>query len=164
MDWCLENKHLLEGRWVIVSLSWLLPVCIQFPPPPPISPPHHPHHTLHITHSYIHISHYHIHITHSHISTWWRGGHWTWLDTLDEDIYPFFLSHRHILELGSGVGLAGIAVCCECNPASYCFTDCHEDVLERLNENIEINIAPQSIFLFCVYEHLYHMSRPLWSR
>ena len=49
-------------------------------------------------------------------------------------------SHRHILELGSGVGLAGIAICRGCGPASYCFTDCHKEVLERCRENIEISI------------------------
>lgn len=51
---------------------------------------------------------------------------------------------RHILELGSGAGLAGIAICRSCGPASYCFTDCHEAVVHQLRENIRINI-PQGL-------------------
>lgn len=46
---------------------------------------------------------------------------------------------KHILELGSGVGLTGISIASTCSLASYCFTDYHSAVLQLLKENIEFN-------------------------
>lgn len=49
------------------------------------------------------------------------------------------------MELGSGVGLLGIAVLKLCQPQKYLFTDKSCDVLERLSKNIAINFQESSI-------------------
>lgn len=46
---------------------------------------------------------------------------------------------RTVLELGSGAGLTGVAVCHACKPKKYIFTDCHETVLQRLRSNVQRN-------------------------
>lgn len=38
--------------------------------------------------------------------------------------------------MGSGIGLAGIAICKTCNPKRYIFSDCHPNVLKQLRKNI----------------------------
>ncbi|TTJ38836.1 Protein-lysine N-methyltransferase EEF2KMT [Bagarius yarrelli] len=48
-------------------------------------------------------------------------------------------SGRAVLELGSGSGLTGVAVCYACKPKTYVFTDCHQSVLHRLRQNIQNN-------------------------
>ena len=58
---------------------------------------------------------------------------------------------RHILELGAGIGFAGIALCYMCQPKAYHFTDCHAEVLQRLRENVEINL--EGIVSWCVVNH-----------
>ncbi|NXN27350.1 EF2KT methyltransferase, partial [Nycticryphes semicollaris] len=46
---------------------------------------------------------------------------------------------RTVLELGSGIGFTGIAVCKSCRPKAYVFSDCHPGVLQVLAENIRLN-------------------------
>ena len=48
-------------------------------------------------------------------------------------------SNKNILELGSGVGFTGITIGKLCDIKSLMLTDCHEDVLKTINENIHIN-------------------------
>uniref|UniRef100_A0A3P9A103 FAM86 N-terminal domain-containing protein n=1 Tax=Esox lucius TaxID=8010 RepID=A0A3P9A103_ESOLU len=52
---------------------------------------------------------------------------------------PHLFSARTVLELGSGVGLAGITVCRCCSPSRYVFSDCHLSVLQRLRDNLLVN-------------------------
>ncbi|XP_047988461.1 protein-lysine N-methyltransferase EEF2KMT [Leguminivora glycinivorella] len=47
--------------------------------------------------------------------------------------------HKNVLELGSGVGFTGITIAKHCKIKSLVLTDCHEDVLKAINENISIN-------------------------
>lgn len=46
---------------------------------------------------------------------------------------------RTVLELGSGVGLTGVALCRSCSPSRYVFSDCHPSVLQRLRDNVRLN-------------------------
>ncbi|KAJ6659731.1 hypothetical protein lerEdw1_018446 [Lerista edwardsae] len=48
-------------------------------------------------------------------------------------------SNRSVLELGSGIGLTGLAVCKACRPRAYTFSDHHQLVLQQLSENICLN-------------------------
>ncbi|GFG35445.1 hypothetical protein Cfor_09103 [Coptotermes formosanus] len=52
-----------------------------------------------------------------------------------------FLHNRHVLELGSGVGLTGLCVSLHCKPSSYWFSDCHPAVLSMLQTNILLNVT-----------------------
>ncbi|NWR44124.1 EF2KT methyltransferase, partial [Regulus satrapa] len=57
---------------------------------------------------------------------------------------PGLFRARTILELGSGVGFTGIAICKTCQPRSFIFSDCHPLVLSQLGENIRLNgLSPQ---------------------
>ncbi|XP_058627513.1 protein-lysine N-methyltransferase EEF2KMT isoform X1 [Onychostoma macrolepis] len=44
--------------------------------------------------------------------------------------------NKTVLELGSGIGLAGIVVCRSSSLTKYIFSDCHQTVLQRLKANI----------------------------
>ncbi|XP_074866804.1 protein-lysine N-methyltransferase EEF2KMT isoform X2 [Carettochelys insculpta] len=52
---------------------------------------------------------------------------------------PAIFRSRTVLELGSGIGFTGIAICKTCNPKAYIFSDYHRAVLEQLKENIHLN-------------------------
>ncbi|KAK2588008.1 hypothetical protein KPH14_004082 [Odynerus spinipes] len=47
---------------------------------------------------------------------------------------------KSILELGCGVGLTGLSIINTCSPKRYIFSDCHENVLDMLCENIRFNL------------------------
>ena len=49
------------------------------------------------------------------------------------------IMYRSVVEIGSGCGFLGLVVSNVTGPSSYTFTDCHEDVLAVLQENIRIN-------------------------
>lgn len=49
------------------------------------------------------------------------------------------LKNSTVLELGSGVGLCGIAVSHLCSAQRYIFSDCHPAVMNALVENVKIN-------------------------
>lgn len=46
-----------------------------------------------------------------------------------------------ILELGSGVGLAGLVIVRLCQPRRYVFSDCHSSVLHMLCKNVTLNCS-----------------------
>ncbi|XP_056662105.1 protein-lysine N-methyltransferase EEF2KMT-like isoform X3 [Monodelphis domestica] len=52
---------------------------------------------------------------------------------------PATFSNRTVLELGSGVGFTGLAICKMCSPKAYIFSDCHSQVLQQLKGNILLN-------------------------
>ncbi|XP_060262031.1 protein-lysine N-methyltransferase EEF2KMT isoform X2 [Ovis aries] len=52
---------------------------------------------------------------------------------------PAVFTHRTALELGSGAGLTGLAICKTCRPRAYVFSDCHSRVLEQLRGNVLLN-------------------------
>ncbi|KAL0842229.1 hypothetical protein ABMA28_014387 [Loxostege sticticalis] len=49
------------------------------------------------------------------------------------------IEKKKVLELGSGVGLAGITIAKFCQPQHITLSDCHNDVLNALEENVAIN-------------------------
>ncbi|XP_030814012.1 protein-lysine N-methyltransferase EEF2KMT [Camarhynchus parvulus] len=52
---------------------------------------------------------------------------------------PSLFRGRTILELGSGIGFTGIAICKSCQPRTFIFSDCHPRVLRQLGENLQLN-------------------------
>uniref|UniRef100_A0A7N4PIA2 Eukaryotic elongation factor 2 lysine methyltransferase n=1 Tax=Sarcophilus harrisii TaxID=9305 RepID=A0A7N4PIA2_SARHA len=46
---------------------------------------------------------------------------------------------NRVLELGSGAGFTGLAICKMCSPTAYIFSDCHSQVLQQLKGNILLN-------------------------
>ncbi|XP_003790898.1 protein-lysine N-methyltransferase EEF2KMT [Otolemur garnettii] len=52
---------------------------------------------------------------------------------------PAAFTHRIVLELGSGAGLTGLAICKTCHPRAYIFSDYHSRVLEQLRGNVLLN-------------------------
>jgi hypothetical protein len=57
-----------------------------------------------------------------------------WISMHKEKFYQ-----KRILELGSGVGLLGLATLHFTSPASYIFSDCNSTVLEALQSNLDLN-------------------------
>ncbi|XP_071943808.1 protein-lysine N-methyltransferase EEF2KMT-like [Antedon mediterranea] len=54
------------------------------------------------------------------------------------------LKDKHVLELGSGLGLTGLVISKFCCPATYTFTDGHENVLRTLRKNVTLNTVQES--------------------
>ncbi|XP_037056480.1 protein-lysine N-methyltransferase EEF2KMT isoform X2 [Peromyscus leucopus] len=52
---------------------------------------------------------------------------------------PAAFTDRTVLELGSGAGLTGLAICKACHPRAFIFSDCHGQVLEQLRGNVLLN-------------------------
>ncbi|XP_061712478.1 protein-lysine N-methyltransferase EEF2KMT isoform X2 [Cydia pomonella] len=52
--------------------------------------------------------------------------------------------NKKVLELGSGVGFTGITIAKHCKIKSIVLTDCHDDVLKAIKENIIINFPDSS--------------------
>ncbi|NXV69758.1 protein-lysine N-methyltransferase EEF2KMT isoform X1 [Molothrus ater] len=52
---------------------------------------------------------------------------------------PSLFRGRTVLELGSGIGFTGIAICKSCQPRTFIFSDCHPRVLQQLGENLQLN-------------------------
>ncbi|XP_074136557.1 protein-lysine N-methyltransferase EEF2KMT isoform X2 [Sminthopsis crassicaudata] len=52
---------------------------------------------------------------------------------------PEAFTNRRVLELGSGAGFTGLAICKMCSPTAYIFSDCHSQVLQQLKGNILLN-------------------------
>ncbi|XP_055237158.2 putative protein N-methyltransferase FAM86B1 isoform X3 [Gorilla gorilla gorilla] len=52
---------------------------------------------------------------------------------------PAAFTNRTVLELGSGAGLTGLAICKMYRPLAYIFSDCHSQVLEQLRGNVLLN-------------------------
>lgn len=50
---------------------------------------------------------------------------------------------RVVLELGCGVGLVGLILCKLCQPREVILSDCHDEVIRCLIDNIERNISKQ---------------------
>lgn len=55
--------------------------------------------------------------------------------------HPQRMAGRRILELGSGIGVAGIAIAKYCQPAAVCLTDGFWPVLENLLHNVSVNVG-----------------------
>ncbi|XP_055460530.1 protein-lysine N-methyltransferase EEF2KMT [Psammomys obesus] len=52
---------------------------------------------------------------------------------------PATFADRTVLELGSGAGLTGLAICKACHPRAFIFSDCHGQVLAQLRGNVLLN-------------------------
>ncbi|XP_062507802.1 protein-lysine N-methyltransferase EEF2KMT-like isoform X2 [Corticium candelabrum] len=59
------------------------------------------------------------------------------------------VSKKHVIELGSGLGLTGITVVKYTAPTKYVFSDCHPVVLTLLQENVTLNL-PDDHHVVCV--------------
>lgn len=64
-------------------------------------------------------------------------------------LYFFLFLFRNVLELGSGLGFLGIALCKQCQMNSFTFSDFHPQVLFLLMKNIEINFLNKQYSLEC---------------
>lgn len=66
-----------------------------------------------------------------------RAGRWGFPSTVSST--GPLLPRRTVLELGSGAGLTGLAICKTCCPSAYVFSDYHSCVLEQLRGNVLLN-------------------------
>ncbi|XP_047469800.1 protein-lysine N-methyltransferase EEF2KMT-like isoform X1 [Penaeus chinensis] len=73
----------------------------------------------------------------------WEAGHV--LAEWCSENKPLF-RNKKVLELGSGLGLMGLAVIKICEPASYIFTDLPTTVLTTLAENVKINLESDTTY------------------
>ncbi|XP_058800460.1 protein-lysine N-methyltransferase EEF2KMT [Phymastichus coffea] len=56
--------------------------------------------------------------------------------------------NKNVLELGSGVGLAGLSIVNSCSPKTYYFSDCHPTVIQTLKENVCLNLLENEKYLW----------------
>ncbi|RZF34483.1 hypothetical protein LSTR_LSTR011725 [Laodelphax striatellus] len=67
----------------------------------------------------------------------WQGAraltNWLWEN-------KSFIKGKNILELGSGIGLAGLSLLSFCDPSNFYFSDCHSEVLKQLLTNVKLNL------------------------
>lgn len=69
-----------------------------------------------------------------------------------QDLMKYFVNmcfFRNVLELGSGLGFLGVALCKQCKLDSFTFSDFHPQVLFLLMKNIEINFLNEQYSLEC---------------
>ncbi|XP_052757415.1 protein-lysine N-methyltransferase EEF2KMT isoform X2 [Galleria mellonella] len=52
---------------------------------------------------------------------------------------------KTVFELGSGVGFTGIVISKFCKPREMILSDCHDDVLKMISDNIEINFPNMTV-------------------
>ncbi|XP_052262155.1 protein-lysine N-methyltransferase EEF2KMT-like isoform X2 [Dreissena polymorpha] len=71
------------------------------------------------------------------LSTWQASQHLAEWSIQNKEL----LSGRHILELGCGLGMLGLAVCQECGVRTYTFTDHSANVLHLVADNIHRNLS-----------------------
>lgn len=67
----------------------------------------------------------------------------------DEIFYMYMYFFRNVLELGSGLGFLGVALCKQCKLDSFTFSDFHPQVLFLLMKNVEINFLNEQYSLEC---------------
>ncbi|XP_061182603.1 protein-lysine N-methyltransferase EEF2KMT-like [Saccostrea echinata] len=88
-----------------------------------------------------------------HIISQGTTGLSTWLNSLHLAEWSFehesLLKNKNVLELGSGLGFLGIALCKQCKMNSFTFSDFHPQVLFLLMKNIEINFLNEQYSLEC---------------
>lgn len=52
---------------------------------------------------------------------------------------------KRLMELGSGTGATGLIVSRSCQPEELILSDCHENVLRLLRENVELNACQETV-------------------
>lgn len=56
-----------------------------------------------------------------------------------------FFEGKTVLEIGSGIGLVGLILMKACSPDKVFLSDCHDNVLEVLKDNININTSDNQL-------------------
>ncbi|XP_062567215.1 protein-lysine N-methyltransferase EEF2KMT-like [Saccostrea cucullata] len=79
------------------------------------------------------------------LSTWQAALHLAEWSFEHESLFK----NKNVLELGSGLGFLGIALCKQCKMKSFTFSDFHPQVLFLLMKNIEINFLNEQYSLEC---------------